>query len=94
MRSSHLSPDAPELGPGLLHLGLVDVGELLPCIEPSRLSVLDTINLDQSRVLIRVPSASLEPQNGSLDIQSDWLAGLCFGHLRVVRVPLEIGCPR
>ena len=82
MRSGHLAPDTSELGPSLLHLGLVDVGDLLSSIEPSCLSVFDTIDFDQSSVLVRISSASLEPQNGSFDIQSDRLAGLCLRHLR------------
>ena len=50
MGSSHLAPDTPELRSSLLDLGLVDVSDLLTGIEPSRLSILNTIDLDESRM--------------------------------------------
>ena len=54
VRPGDLSPDAPIVGPILLHLGLVDVRQSLPAVPIHLLLGVHSLHLDQRRVWVLV----------------------------------------
>lgn len=74
VRTSDLAPDDADLGSSLLGLGAVDVGDTLAEVELGVLLVLDTLNLDERGVRVRVVLASLVALDPALRVESSLYA--------------------
>ena len=73
MRSRHPTPDALVIDTGLLILGPVDESDALAMVGHGRTAVLASLNLDNCSVYSLRSLASLESEESTLRVKSNWL---------------------
>ena len=79
VRGRHLTPDALVIDTSLRILSPVDESNALAMVGHGRTAVLASLNLDNYSVLLLRSLASLESEENTLRVKSNWLA-CCFCH--------------
>ena len=74
MRSRHSTPDALVIDTSLRILSPVDESNALAMVGHGRTAVLTSLNLDNYSVLLLRSLASLEAEENTLRVKSNWLA--------------------
>jgi len=68
VRAGDLAPDDADLGTADLLLSLVDVGDLLAEVEVGSVGVINSLDLDQTRLGVGDVTATLVAKVTSLDV--------------------------